>query len=184
MTKRRAVLMIVFAWICGFTPALPLVVGSSTWMPGVPCLAFFVLTDLHSWMSAVLVLLILGLVISAYVLIIKTTRQQFKNITKLSEGSSFNINSRQKLNLGVLKTCSMVIAFFTLAYIPIGTSLILNNFYTTEEMFANPVYVNVSKTVSWVCGMNSGINPVIYALKMPQFRKAIAHLFTSWARKG
>ncbi len=179
MTKRRGVLIAISTWICGTIPALPPLVGFSTWKQGLPCTVYFVCTNFHNAIIAVLIFLLKTLVISAYVLIAKATRQHLQNMAQLDDGSSLNINSRQKLNLGVLKTCSMVIVIFILCHTPTFIALIMTNFYTAQEILADPVYLNITSIAAFTIGINCGINPVIYALRMPQFRKVMCQVFVS-----
>ncbi len=184
MTKRRGVLIAISTWIFGTIPALPPLVGFSTWKQGMPCTVYFVCTNFHNAINAVLVFFLKALVISAYALIAKATRHHLQNMAQLDDGSSLNINSRQKLNLGVLKTCSMVIVIFILCHIPLFIALIMTNFYTVEEILADPVYLNITIIATLAIGLNCGINPVIYALRMPQFRKAMSHLYVLCVRNA
>ncbi len=108
------------------------------------------------------------LIITLYMRIFYVVHQQVKVINTLMKGGTFLIEGsvRRKSESKAALTLGIIVTVYLLCYIPSYICSISVISYTTKNIMA------------WVMYTNSGLNPLIYALFYPWFRKTVKHILT------
>ncbi|XP_026130446.1 trace amine-associated receptor 13c-like [Carassius auratus] len=108
------------------------------------------------------------LIISFYLRIFYVVHQQVKVINTLMKGGK-NINEgslRRKSESKAALTLGIIVTVYLLCYIP---------YYICSITVISSTTINV---LTWVMYNNSGMNPMIYALFYPWFKKSVKHILT------
>ncbi|XP_042587943.1 trace amine-associated receptor 13c-like [Cyprinus carpio] len=108
------------------------------------------------------------LIISFYLRIFYVVHQQVKAINTLMKGGKYvNEGSlRRKSESKAALTLGIIVTVYLLCYIP---------YYICSITVISSTTINV---LTWVVYINSGLNPMVYALFYPWFKKTVKHILT------
>ncbi len=108
------------------------------------------------------------LIITLYMRIFYVVHQQVKVINTLMKGGKCLIEGsvKRKSESKAALTLGIIVAVYLLCYIP---------YYICSISVMSSTTKNI---LTWVMYTNSGLNPLIYALFYPWFRKTVKHILT------
>ena len=176
MTEQRSLVLSISAWILNTLMLVP-AVGINKWTPGLPCqyeTVYLKSTFLAGIISPFYIQIFIILIL--YGQIFKIALSQHRQIAQEQlEMNEVHNESRQpivqitKTNTKAAKTLTLIIGLFILCVCPM--TLTTAYFIVTDS--------EPSSTIQYVKGgllllglINSLVNPIIYAARMQQFRKA------------
>ena len=177
ITRSRIVAAVVFIWfystIVNFSP---LALNWNNWVPGIPCdlalvypklfLIVFILASLF-----IVLMLILFLYVSIFKVLIarKNDIQCNGTLSEVVQKERIKIIER---DTQVIKSLSIVVIAFALCFIPMCIVLVLCMY--SPILRAKLSYVRMVANIS--AFLNSGLNPVIYSIRLKQFKDAFREL--------
>ncbi|KAK9968601.1 hypothetical protein ABG768_002917 [Culter alburnus] len=108
------------------------------------------------------------LIITSYLRIFHVVRQQVKVINSLMKGGKCVMEGsvRRKSESKAALTLGIIVTVYLLCWIP---------YYICSISVTSSTTINV---LTWVVYTNSGLNPLIYALFYPWFKKTVKHILT------
>ena len=183
MTTKVACLISTFTWMYGLSMSLPSV-RYNIWQPGRPCSIDFVCTVLHNQIIATQFIILLVTLVATYAMIARAVQRKAISVASEQAGPSQSTSTRQLQNMKVLKTCSMVTGIFVLCTIPYAVLLVLTRYQNSVERLQNPAYMKFLSITYFLLLLNSSSNPMLYALRMPQLRKAVKEKFSQGSPSG
>ncbi|KAM4693055.1 trace amine-associated receptor 4-like [Discoglossus pictus] len=114
------------------------------------------------------------LMIGIYIHIFSVARKHAKAISSHPSSNPVNINTKSKVSLRreskAARTLSIVMVFFIFCWLPFFTMTVLDpyiNFTSSEDLY---------NAVLWLGYFNSTLNPIIYAMFYPWFRKTFGSI--------
>ena len=128
--------------------------------------AYFTLTQVFKFLFVSIVLLIL------YARIFGQIRKQLWQI----HAQPLSSLGRIRFELKATMTSFLTVGCFTLCWLPIVLIIIIGLYYTQNNI-APKVLKNYVRIVELLLIANSGMNPVIYIIRIRLFRKAYVRLF-------
>ncbi|XP_067255213.1 trace amine-associated receptor 13c-like [Chanodichthys erythropterus] len=108
------------------------------------------------------------LIITLYLRIFYVAHQQVKVINSLMKGGKCVMESsvRRKSESKAALTLGIIVTVYLLCFIP---------YYICSMSVTSSTTINV---LAWVVYTNSGLNPLVYALFYPWFKKTVKHILT------
>ncbi|XP_039605666.1 trace amine-associated receptor 13c-like [Polypterus senegalus] len=151
--------------------------GNTEGVIGVdPCPGDCTLVFNSAWATIDLIysfLLPVFIMVTLYAKIFLIAKRHAKAISTQQRNSvGKNKNISKKSERKAAKTLGIVVTVFILCFLPFYVCTLLNQFMN----FAVPSVV--AWTCCWIAYVNSGLNPIIYALFYPWFRKSFKLLIT------
>ncbi len=109
-----------------------------------------------------------ALIITLYMRIFYVVNQQVKVINSLMKGgkSVMEGSRRRKSESKAALTLGIIVTVYLLCWIP---------YYICTLLAVSSTIINI---LSWVVYINSGLNPLVYALFYPWFKKTVKHILT------
>ncbi|XP_035670111.1 neuropeptide FF receptor 2-like [Branchiostoma floridae] len=121
----------------------------------------------------------LGIILVLYVLI--GHRIWFKATPGVQKASMEAQNIALQKKRKVVKMLIVVVVVFALFWLPLHTTLLLNDFVQLSYLQRQVMYIYIFPIAHWLSYFNSSVNPIIYGYFNPNFRDGFKSLFT---RKG
>ncbi|XP_051780134.1 trace amine-associated receptor 13c-like [Erpetoichthys calabaricus] len=114
------------------------------------------------------------IMITLYTKIFVVARRHIRAISMQQKDSGNQTKTRliKKSERKAAKTLAIVVVVFILCWLPYYIYTILNQFITF------PVPPAITGGFLWLAYLNSGLNPIIYALFYPWFRKSLEQILT------
>ena len=177
ITKPRIVAAVVVIWsysaIVNFSP---LVLNWNNWVPGIPCDLALVYPKLFLLVFIVLSIFIILIVISfLYASIFKVLLDRKKGIQCNDNFSE--IVQKQKVKIierdtKVLKGLVIVVAAYAICLVPMCIVLVISVY--SPSLRVKLSYARMVTNIATI--LNSGFNPVIYNIRLKQFKDAFREL--------
>ena len=177
ITKPRIVAAVIVIWLYSSTVNLsPLVLNWNNWVPGIPCDLALVYPRLFLLVFIVAPMFIILIVISfLYASIFKVLLDRKKGIQCNNNFSE--IVQKQKVKIierdtKVLKGLVIVVAVYALCFVPMCIVLVISMFSPILRVKLS--YARMVTNIATI--LNSGFNPVIYHIRLKQFKDAFREL--------
>ena len=154
----------------------PLVLNWNNWVPGIPCELTVVYPKLFLLVFIVASTFIILIVISfLYASIFKVLMDR-KNGIQCS-GNFSEIVQKQKVKIiegdtKVLKGLAIVVAAYALCFVPMCIVLVISVY--SPILWVKLSYARMVTNITAI--LNSGFNPVIYTIRLKQFKEAFREL--------
>ncbi|XP_050976760.1 trace amine-associated receptor 13c-like [Labeo rohita] len=174
ITMTKTLISICLSWVCSSTFNTAFVVNNGYFdMPHriAPCYGECSVVMGFAWRVTDLIMSFIFpciLIITLYLRIFYVVHQQVKVINTLMKGGkSENEGSvRRKTESKAALTLGIIVTVYLLCWIP---------YYICSISVISSATINL---LTWVVYMNSGLNPMVYALFYPWFKKTIKHILT------
>uniref|UniRef100_A0A8C4RKH7 G-protein coupled receptors family 1 profile domain-containing protein n=1 Tax=Erpetoichthys calabaricus TaxID=27687 RepID=A0A8C4RKH7_ERPCA len=176
ITFRIGAMAVSAIWISTFSYICSMMFsnGNTEGVIGVdPCPGDCVLVFNSTWATIDLIysfLLPVFIMVTLYAKIFLIAKRHARAISTQQKEKNKNISKKSERKAA--KTLGIVVTVFILCWLPFYVCSILNQFMN----FAVPS--GVAWACLWIAYINSGLNPVIYALFYPWFRKSFKLLIT------
>jgi len=166
-TEKRALMMILGAWVIGLLLPVPFLLSGNTYIfiPAKFICFLDVTSEWRIYVSAVTsVVLGLPLIVVAYcyLRIFLTVTMHQSNTFQSSQSTTSNVQE-----IKITRMMFVIVLFFNLCWAP---ALIVNTIDSAKGSFTLPRGVYV--TITFLGSLSCAINPVIYGVMNPTFRKA------------
>ncbi|XP_051541313.1 trace amine-associated receptor 13c-like [Myxocyprinus asiaticus] len=172
ITTVRTVIIVCLCWFCSFTYIVAMVISMSN--RKYACYGECTLMITFAWRITDVVISFLfpcTIIVTLYVRIFYVAHQQVKVINSLvkfgkcvTEGSV-----RRKSESKAAQTLGIIVTVYLFCWIPYFILSLNDN----TEMTSITAYI-----LLWMSYINSGLNPLIYALFYPWFKMSVKHIIT------
>ncbi len=185
-SQRRKIMYALFIWGVSFTIAFVLPTAwHNKWSSYCPVSCQFVTAMNIHFLRFVMIpvfLLISTIITVMYAQIFNVARKQSRAIaeanSKLSSEKpaawSRSTDTNNDRNMKMLKTAATVFATFYLCWLPF---FVVTGIQVYTNQIDHPLLNEIRTYATVLAGTNSGINPIIYGLRLPSFRSEIRQLF-------
>ena len=179
--KRSAIAAIGYSLILFIVSGLPFV-GVNTWSPGTPCIVYYVYP--HLFIKSMLtgwILLGLSIITVLYGIMFRAVhKQQMRIDTSTNDQANEDKDKKNKIrrflsNTRTARKLGAVIVVFAVCLLPYLISLLI--ILQDVDWYMDNVIMQYVEFLSIILAlMNSGVNPIIYAINMSEFRSAFLRL--------
>lgn len=182
MTQKQYIIRTLSTWFFPFVLCFILPMFWHNALPETPVKACYTLYILKREFSAYIflpmVFIIFTMVAIVYIPILKIAVRHSRSISSTSydvHRDIISLNKHMKSQLRILKTTTMVLCPLFGGWMP-WVFVAAHIVYRPEE-YKNPgMLFQISQFISYPGVLNSGINPIIYAARMPEYRNAFKAL--------
>jgi len=174
ITSTKTLLIICLSWVCSSTYNTVLLTDyrylDIIHRPDM-CYGQCLYASSFAWRITDLVMSFIfpcTLIIALYLRIFYVARQQVKVINSLMNGGKYvkEGSVRRKSENKAALTLGIIVMVYLLCYIP---------YFICSISVSSSTIMNI---LTWVMYINSGLNPLIYAIFYPWFKKTVKHILT------
>ncbi|XP_048037740.1 trace amine-associated receptor 13c-like [Megalobrama amblycephala] len=174
MTMTKTLVSICLCWFCSSAYNTNIVINygyfNTTYRSNV-CYGDCSIIISFAWSVIDLILSFLSpciLIITLYLRIFHVVHKQVKVINSLMKGGKCVMEGsvRRKSESKAALTLGIIVTVYLLCWIP---------YYICSMSVTSSTIINV---LAWVVYVNSGLNPLVYALFYPWFKKTVKHVLT------
>ena len=158
-------LVVAATWAYGFALAIPAAV-EVTWFPGSSCIGLLMLPAYYQLILSTQIIAIFAIILATYLGITLAVRSQLRRIAN-HQGPLQASDSQMKAKIPILKTCFMVVTVYALCHLPMIIFLSMN---LSQNARMNSTVTNLWSFAVFLILFNTLINPVIYFLRIPEFK--------------
>ncbi|XP_051972765.1 trace amine-associated receptor 13c-like [Xyrauchen texanus] len=172
ITMTRTLIIVYICWFCSFAYIIAIVISMSNRI--YSCYGACTLMISFAWKITDLFMSFLfpcTVIITLYLRIFYVAQQQVKVINSLfKSGNCVTEGSvRRKSESKAALTLGIIVTVYIFCWIPYFILTLIDN----TEMASTTAYI-----LLWITYINSGLNPLIYALFYPWFKISVKHILT------
>lgn len=172
LTRRRALVSLLMLWSTTILISfLPLMGWRCPTKLNPPCSELFPYVDpgyLAFWTSFILV--ILALILGAYALILWKAHRHESSMTS-SQGAAGMAHARMRMDIRLARTFGLILLILVGCWLPALSFMLAD-----VSMFLTCDQQRAFAFCSTLCLVNSGINPLLYALRCRELRLALLQM--------
>ena len=167
--------MVIIIWILaigfGIIPAL----GINDWHQGMLCDFLQINTPVYLQITTMFIMVILVVLLGTYWIIMRTALKTLRKISALQVHGVPGKNRVRRLQMDTkaTKNLALVVGAFAICYLPYAVCIFIESLNKNKPI---ENLVQMRFFTYTLVTLNSGMNPIIYGLRMRSFRQAYKRL--------